>query len=134
MAAKQVFFGDDARSRIVRGVNILANAAQSLPSTGGTVTVRTFQDDSDSVAVEISDTGRGIAKADLDRIFDPFFTTKAVGEGTGLGLSISFGIIQKHNGTIDATSAIGKGTTFTIRLPVNMSIAKGQNISNYPSN
>ncbi len=53
--------------------------------------------------------------------FEPFFTTKPVGSGTGLGLKVSYGIINKHNGTIRVTSEVGKGSEFTIRLPVNPS-------------
>ena len=54
-----------------------------------------------------------------DRVFEPFFTTKPVGAGTGLGLSISYGIIQRHNGTLELESEEGKGTKFTIRIPTN---------------
>ena len=67
----------------------------------------------------ISDTGHGIRPEDCDKIFDPFFTTKDIGHGTGLGLAISYGIIKAHRGTISVESALGKGTSFTIRLPVN---------------
>jgi signal transduction histidine kinase len=69
------------------------------------------------VEVAVSDTGAGIKPEHLERIFDPFFTTKGVGEGTGLGLSVSYGIIRKHGGEILVESAVGKGTTFTVRLP-----------------
>ena len=54
----------------------------------------------------------------MKKIFDPFFTTKGVGTGTGLGLSLSYGIIQKHGGNIEVQSEVGKGTTFTIHLPI----------------
>ena len=67
-------------------------------------------------AVTISDTGRGISKEDLKQIFEPFFTTKK--EGTGLGLSITYGIVQKLGGTISVESTVGKGTSFTVLLPI----------------
>ena len=70
------------------------------------------------VEIVIGDTGSGISKEDLDRIFDPFFTTKEVGKGTGLGLNVVHNIIKKHKGSIDVKSKVGKGTTFTIRIPV----------------
>ncbi|MBW2086839.1 MAG: PAS domain-containing sensor histidine kinase, partial [Deltaproteobacteria bacterium] len=57
-------------------------------------------------------------KESLSKIFDPFFTTKEVNKGTGLGLNVAHNIIQKHKGTIDVASEVGKGTTFTIRIPV----------------
>ena len=68
--------------------------------------------------IDISDTGIGIPKENLERIFDPFFTTKEVGKGTGLGLSVSYGIIEKHHGSIVAESEAGKGTTITVFLPL----------------
>ncbi|MBN1843864.1 MAG: HAMP domain-containing histidine kinase [Deltaproteobacteria bacterium] len=68
--------------------------------------------------IKISDTGSGIPKEDLSKIFDPFFTTKEVGKGTGLGLNVAYNIVKKHKGTIDVESTVGKGTTFTIRIPI----------------
>ncbi len=98
-------------------MNILVNAAQAVGKKNGQVTIRTFVDEAFAV-IQISDTGAGIAPEMLSRIFEPFFTTKSVGEGTGLGLSISFGIISQHRGTIEVESVVHKGTTFTIRLPI----------------
>ena len=71
-----------------------------------------------AIEVIISDTGYGIAEEDLKRIFDPFYTTKEVGKGTGLGLAISYGITMEHSGTISVESEVGKGTTFTVGLPI----------------
>ncbi len=70
------------------------------------------------IEVKISDTGCGISNEDLSKIFDPFFSTKGQ-KGTGLGLAVIWGIIDNHNGTITVDSEIGKGTAFTIRLPLN---------------
>jgi signal transduction histidine kinase len=98
-------------------LNILVNAAQAIEGQGD-VTITTLHDD-DHIVIEIADTGRGIPAANLERIFDPGFTTKGVGVGTGLGLSICYRIIQDHHGDISARSEVGKGSTFTIRLPVD---------------
>lgn len=98
-------------------MNLLVNAAQAIEDKGE-IRIETKTDGS-RIHIEIADTGKGISQQHLQRIFDPFFTTKPVGKGTGLGLSISYGIIQKHNGTIDVTSEPGKGTTFSITLPID---------------
>jgi len=97
-------------------VNLLVNAAQAIEEHG-TITVRTGESDGWAEVV-VEDTGKGIPEENLTRLFDPFFTTKPVGQGTGLGLSVSYGIIQKHNGRIEVQSTPGKGTRFTIRLPL----------------
>jgi two-component system NtrC family sensor kinase len=93
------------------------NAAQAIPEKGE-ITVRTGQL-GDEVFIAISDTGSGIPAETLPRIFDPFFTTKPVGKGTGLGLAISYDIVHKHKGRIEVESTVGKGTTFTVWLPIN---------------
>jgi two-component system NtrC family sensor kinase len=98
-------------------MNLLGNAAQAVKENGGEVRVATRRDGG-YVTVSVSDTGKGIARENLDKIFDPFFTTKPVGEGTGLGLSISFGIVKRHQGEIKVQSELSKGTTMTVRLPV----------------
>ncbi len=97
-------------------MNLLVNAAQAIEERGQ-IRIRTYSDGG-RVYVQISDTGVGIPKENLSRIFEPFFTTKEVGKGTGLGLSMSYGIIKKHGGKIDVQSQVGKGTTFTIELPL----------------
>ena len=71
------------------------------------------------VEIAITDTGSGIQPDHLDKLFDPFFTTKEVGQGTGLGLAVSLGIVQRHGGTIRVQSEVGKGSTFSIRLPLD---------------
>jgi two-component system NtrC family sensor kinase len=98
--------------------NMLVNAVQAMDEKG-TITITTrFSARDNSVEVLISDTGHGIPPEKLPHIFDPFFTTKGSGQGTGLGLSIAYGIITSHRGTIFVESKVGKGSTFTIRLPV----------------
>lgn len=98
-------------------MNLLVNAGHAIAEKG-TITIKSGVT-GDQVFVSISDTGTGIAPEHLTRIFDPFFTTKPIGKGTGLGLSLAFGIVQKHRGHIDVHSEPGKGTTFTIWLPIN---------------
>lgn len=97
-------------------LNLFLNAAQAIPKQG---VIRVESEESDGhIVVRISDTGVGISSEHLPKLFTPFFSTKPVGQGTGLGLSISYGIVRKHNGTIEVQSKVGKGTLFTIRLPV----------------
>ncbi len=99
-------------------MNILMNAVQAMREKG-TLTVATRRNPEDhGVEVSISDTGCGIPHEMLGQVFDPFFTTKASGQGTGLGLSIAYGIVTSHGGTISAESEVGRGTTFTVRMPV----------------
>lgn len=96
-------------------LNMLLNAVHAI-TPPGKVTVET-RVAGDFVEIVISDTGCGIPEEDLSRIFDPFYTTKA--RGSGLGLAVSYGIIKKHGGDIEVRSAVGKGTTFIIRLPMH---------------
>ena len=97
-------------------MNLLSNAAHASPE-GGRVTVRSG---SDGVFVHlvVSDNGRGIPEANLDRIFEPFFTTKEDWRGAGLGLSVAYQIVQAHHGTLQAQSVPGQGATFTVSLPI----------------
>jgi len=100
-------------------MNLVVNAAHAMSDTQrGKITIRTGQA-GDKVWFEVADTGSGIPPDVLPRIFDPFFTTKPVGRGTGLGLSLSYGIIQKHHGTIDVKTDVGRGTSFRVTLPIN---------------
>ena len=86
----------------------------------GNIFVRTFQKESD-IVIEVKDNGSGIAAGVLPHIFTPFYTSKPVGEGTGLGLSISHGIIKQHNGRIEVTSEEGKGSCFSVYIPIILS-------------
>ena len=98
-------------------MNLLLNASQAIENRGN-IWITTKQQ-TGKIIIEIKDDGRGIPKKVLNKIFDPFFTTKPVGKGTGLGLSISYKIIENHGGEISVKSEEGKGTTFTIVLPVH---------------
>jgi len=97
-------------------MNILVNACQAIEGAGE-VRIRTSQWNG-NLQIEISDTGNGISEECLTKIFDPGFTTKGVGVGTGLGLSISYKIIEEHRGKLNVASQVGKGTTFTLILPL----------------
>jgi len=99
-------------------LNLINNARQAIHDKG-TITIRTWVEDK-TAAIAISDDGIGIPEQNLSRVFDPGFTTKGVGIGTGLGLSICYQIIKDHRGRIDLESEVGKGATFTIRIPTNL--------------
>jgi len=99
-------------------MNIIINAAEAMDGKG-TLSLSTCMDtDGIHIEAKITDTGHGIKEEDKKRLFEPFFSTKEVGKGTGLGLAISYSIIQKHLGTIEVESREGKGSTFTVKLPV----------------
>jgi signal transduction histidine kinase len=99
-------------------LNLVTNAAQALDKPDKAIVVTTRHEGADAVAIEVADNGRGIPPEVLPKIFDPFFTTKEVGKGTGLGLSIAYKIVTAHGGRIDVKSQPGKGTVFTVVLPV----------------
>lgn len=101
-------------------VNLINNAAQAIASTGrpGNILVRARRW-LDGVAIEIIDDGPGMSETLAAQVFEPFFTTKAEGEGTGLGLSISQGIVKEHGGRIMLSSEEGRGSTFTVQLPLS---------------
>lgn len=96
--------------------NLILNARDALPA-GGQIILRTRAKDDETLAIEIADTGIGIAPENVAKIYDPFFTTKGVGRGTGLGLAVTYGIVQEHSGHISVESLPGHGTTFRITLP-----------------
>lgn len=112
-------------------INLATNARDAMPQ-GGRLTIRTERTELDEkttqrygldkkgayALISVIDSGLGMDRQTRERIFEPFYTTKETGKGTGLGLSIIYGIIRQHNGTINVTSEKGKGTTFTICLPL----------------
>lgn len=98
-------------------MNILDNAAQAVEGTGDVI-IRTKTADNNMI-IEFEDTGDGMEEDVMEKIFDPFFTTKEVGAGSGMGLSITYKIIKSHNGTINVESELGKGTKFTVKIPLN---------------
>ena len=106
-------------------INLLLNAADALEKKG-TITlsmnlsVSTDHSEQTGVDILVTDTGKGIAPAHMDRLFDPFFTTKAAGKGTGLGLAVSQRIIERHGGSIRVRSAVGNGSTFEVWLPLTI--------------
>jgi len=107
-------------------LNIVLNALEAMPG-GGTLTVASGADpDAGEVWVSFTDTGKGIPEENLSRIFEPLFSTKP--RGTGLGLSISYGIIESHGGRIEVQSQVGKGSTFTVILPLDAPSAPDQEV------
>ncbi len=99
-------------------LNLLGNAAEAMPN-GGTLTIRAgLSAQPGYLELQVSDTGSGIAQENLKAIFEPFFTTKEEGKGVGLGLSVVYGIVSRHSGSIEVESKPGKGSTFTLKLPV----------------
>jgi len=98
-------------------LNLLTNAVQAITHDKGKIKITTRKE-GEHVVVKVSDNGTGILPEHLNKIFEPFFTTKEVGKGTGLGLSIVYKIIEKHKGKISVESEVGKGSTFTVLLPI----------------
>ena len=97
-------------------INLIINAIEATDAGGSIFISTAYKKYQDRVDITVSDTGQGISENDLGLVSDPFFTTKD--DGTGLGLAITHGIIEQHNGTIEIFSKLGRGTIFTIKLPV----------------
>jgi PAS domain S-box-containing protein len=109
--------------------NLVNNAIDAMPQ-GGSIKIKTFKEDN-HISIKVEDTGIGIPKVIRDRIFDPFYTNKGV-KSSGLGLSVSYGIINRHKGTIIVDSIEGKGTTFTIKLPISEKVIKTEQVKPMP--
>ncbi len=111
--------------------NLVMNGIQAMPDGGRLLVglrlepvrppLQESGQEQESLVIQVKDEGKGIAAEDINHIFDPFFTTKDLGRGTGLGLSIAYGIVQDHGGWIDVKSEPGKGSCFTIYLPLEAS-------------
>jgi signal transduction histidine kinase len=106
-------------------INIGLNAFDAMPN-GGTLTIQmdavpviaNADHPNTYIVVKLRDTGVGIPPENISHLFEPFYTTKKRGAGSGLGLFVSYLIIDQHGGAIEVESALGQGTTFTIKLPV----------------
>jgi signal transduction histidine kinase len=102
-------------------LNILMNAADAIEEKRKEVRIRTSVDGS-LLKIEFEDSGKGIPPEHLTKIFDPFFTTKRPGEGTGLGLWVSYSIVKNFGGDIQVESQPGRGSTFTVFLPITSKV------------
>ncbi len=111
-------------------LNLFNNAFAAMED-GGRLAITVSRAGADFIAATVSDTGCGISESDLKRIFEPFFSTKTGKGGTGLGLSITYGLIQELGGSVSVRSEVGKGTEFTVRLPVKAK-SSGENKSESP--
>ena len=98
-------------------INLITNACHAMPDGAGRLRIEGEVTDTRSLAIHVHDNGAGIPIEQLETIFEPFFSTKGEGEGTGLGLSIVRNILQQHGGSIEVSSDLGNGTTFTVTLP-----------------
>ena len=111
-------------------LNLVNNAMDEMEKTGGKIIITSKLIDGD-IVVKVSDSGPGVAEANLARIFDPFYTTKPVGKGTGLGLSICYGIIKKIGGDIEVQSVKGQGAAFFVRLPLKKESQKSSEYTSF---
>ncbi len=128
-SAGRIFIDQTELEQIL--LNLAVNAVDAMPD-GGTLTIATDSVVLDELAVRsrpalrpgryarvrVTDTGQGMPQQVLDRLFEPFFTTKPMGQGTGLGLSTAWGIVSAAKGSIEVSSHVGRGTTFTVHFPI----------------
>jgi signal transduction histidine kinase len=103
----------------------LVNNAFAAMADGGHLEIKAYRQSAESVSVKVRDDGCGIPEMDLKRIFEPFFSTKKQRGGTGLGLSITYGLVRELGGDIKVASAVGRGTSFTVTLPIEAKQNKG---------
>ncbi|MCA1564339.1 MAG: response regulator [Acidobacteria bacterium] len=129
ISSKALVLGDESELREVL-VNMVFNAVDAMPA-GGTLTLAT-REAGGAVEISVTDTGTGMSDEVRSRIFDPFFTTKGK-TGMGLGLAVSYGIIRRHEGTVEAESEPGRGTCFRITLPSAKNAAKPQANAGQPA-
>jgi signal transduction histidine kinase len=120
MVLEPLYFRDDvqfgfALFELLQVGNLILNAVQAMPE-GGQLTVKSEVPSPEWVAVSVADTGVGVPEEHLDKLFEPLFTTKA--KGVGLGLAVVKSLVDGHGGTIEVQSKVGKGSTFTVRLPI----------------
>jgi two-component system NtrC family sensor kinase len=99
-------------------VNLVQNGIDAIAGSGEVKIVAYMADESDAVKIKVIDNGCGIPQESIPKLFTPFFTTKELGQGTGLGLAIAYGVAKMHYGDISVESEKGKGTTFSICLPI----------------
>ena len=110
-------------------INLITNAADAMEHASVRVLSIGIEDEGGQVAIEVSDTGIGVAAAEVSNLFDPFYSTKEAGRGLGLGLSISYGLVRDLGGTISVRSRPGHGATFTVRLPLMAAAASSESIT-----
>jgi len=105
-------------------LNLFNNAFDAMEN-GGHLEIEIMEDTTGNIVITVSDTGKGIAREDLDKIFEPFYSSKNNGWGTGHGLSITYGLVKEIQGEILVNSSLGKGTCFTLIFPVKANHVNG---------
>ncbi|MGD8780340.1 MAG: [Fe-Fe] hydrogenase large subunit C-terminal domain-containing protein [Ignavibacteria bacterium] len=129
-ADTEIEINDNTFSKVIRGdndqlkqvfLNLVNNACEAVEeSEKKKISIDINLIDEKNILIEVEDSGCGIPEENIKKLFTPFFTTKKMGKGTGLGLAITYGIVKMHKGDIKARSKVGSGTTFSVKLPVNL--------------
>jgi two-component system, NtrC family, sensor kinase len=107
--------GDQVRQMLV---NLVQNGMDAINRNEGEIVLSLRLADKGTLVIAVSDSGCGMPQEVMSQIFTPFYTTKQLGKGTGMGLSIVYGVVKMHSGEITVDSEVGKGTTFTVRIPL----------------